>query len=38
MGFLTVYILAPILGAITGAGLYLHVIRTTKESSILKPD
>jgi len=26
MGFLTVYILAPILGAIAGAGLYLHVV------------
>jgi glycerol uptake facilitator protein len=26
MGFLTVYILAPILGAVTGSGLYLHVL------------
>jgi glycerol uptake facilitator protein len=33
MGFLTVYIIAPILGAITGSGLYLHVIRATKESA-----
>jgi glycerol uptake facilitator protein len=33
MGFLTVYIVAPILGAITGSGLYLHVIRATKESA-----
>jgi glycerol uptake facilitator protein len=31
-GFLTVYIIAPILGAITGSGLYLHVIRAPKES------
>ena len=27
-GFLTVYIIAPILGAIIGSGLYLHVIRS----------
>jgi glycerol uptake facilitator protein len=33
MGFLTVYIIAPILGAITGSGLYIHVIRAPKESS-----
>jgi glycerol uptake facilitator protein len=26
-GFLTVYIIAPILGAITGSGLYVHVVR-----------
>jgi glycerol uptake facilitator protein len=31
-GFLTVYIIAPILGAITGSGLYIHVIRVPKES------
>jgi glycerol uptake facilitator protein len=31
-GFLTVYIIAPILGAITGSGLYLHVLRTPKPS------
>jgi glycerol uptake facilitator protein len=33
MGFLTVYIVAPILGAITGSGLYLHVLRAPKELS-----
>jgi glycerol uptake facilitator protein len=27
-GFLTVYIIAPILGAIIGSGLYIHVLRT----------
>ncbi len=27
IGFLTVYIIAPILGAIVGSGLYLHVLR-----------
>jgi glycerol uptake facilitator protein len=31
-GFLTVYIAAPILGAITGAGLYLHVLRVSMPS------
>ena len=30
-GFFTVYIIAPILGAIIGSGLYLHVLRTGKE-------
>jgi glycerol uptake facilitator protein len=30
-GFLTVYIIAPSLGAILGSGLYLHVIRTGNE-------
>lgn len=32
-GFLTVYIIAPILGAITGSGLYLHVLRCPKPPS-----
>jgi glycerol uptake facilitator protein len=31
-GFLTVYIIAPILGAITGSGLYLHALRLSKPS------
>jgi glycerol uptake facilitator protein len=31
-GFLTVYIVAPILGAITGSGLDLHVLRTPEPS------
>ena len=29
-GFLTVYIVAPILGAVVGSGLYLHVLRTSE--------
>ena len=32
-GFLTVYIIAPILGAILGAGLYVHVLRNPNLSS-----
>jgi glycerol uptake facilitator protein len=31
-GFLTVYVVAPILGAITGSGLYVHVVRSPKPS------
>jgi glycerol uptake facilitator protein len=32
-GFLTVYIIAPILGAIIGSGFYVHVLRTRNPSS-----
>jgi glycerol uptake facilitator protein len=32
-GFLTVYIVAPIVGAITGSGLYIHLIAATKASA-----
>jgi glycerol uptake facilitator protein len=33
-GFLTVYILAPILGAITGSGLYTRVLRSLDPASV----
>jgi glycerol uptake facilitator protein len=32
-GFLTVYIIAPIVGAVLGAGLYLHVLRVSESRS-----
>jgi glycerol uptake facilitator protein len=32
LGFFTVYIVAPILGALGGSGLYIHVLRAGKES------